>query len=64
MPEVEIRLLNIDVYRSTNWWLPLPGAAIAFIAWYRTNLAAENPVGDNLDTSLSWQRLYASEASA
>ena len=44
VPEVEVRLLNIDLYRSTDWWLPFPGAAIALVTWYFTDVATEESV--------------------
>ena len=50
VPEIEPRLVNIDLYRSTDWWLPFPGAAIAFVTWYFTDVATEGSAHDDVDT--------------
>ncbi len=52
VPEVEVRLLNIDLYRSTDWWLPFPGAAIAFVTWYFTDVATEESVHNDDDNMI------------
>jgi hypothetical protein len=52
VPEVEVRLLNIDLYRSTDWWLPFPGAAIAFVMWYFTDVATEESVHNDDDNMI------------
>lgn len=49
VPEVEIRLFDIDLYRSTDWWLPILGAAIAFMTWYWTDSATDISSDDELD---------------